>query len=140
MMREQEVMTDNFLPSKKEIQKSFKDFALELIDKGEVNLFEVFAQSIRYKEAFSIIESEIKNKLPQEKFESFGVKGVYKNGGSVFNYNEDDVIQKLNKLIETRKKLLETAYYSDTPIYDEDGVEVPKISKKQRKSSLAITF
>jgi hypothetical protein len=140
MMREQEVMTDNFLPTKKEITQTSKDFAKKIIEDGEHNLYEVFAQSTRLKEALTVVEKEIKSKLPDESFESFGIKGSFRNGGAIPQYEDDYVYFQLKKQLDNRKLLLDTALKSEEPIYDNEGIEVPKVSKKQRKSSLAITF
>ena len=140
MMREEEVATSNFLPSKKEIQKSSKDFALKIIEDGEHNLYEVFAQSVRLKEALTIIESEIKSKLPNEAFESFGLKGVYRSGGDNINYLEDETYLELQSKLKHRESLLKVALESDIDFYDEEGVKVPKVSKTPRKSSLAVSF
>ena len=141
MMREQEIMTDNFLPTKKEIQKSSKDFALKIIDQGEHNLFKVYAQSIRIKEAISTIEAELKKVLPDESFESFGIKGTFRNGGETINYSEDPIYAELQRKLKEREEMLKLALFSDdTEIYDSEGIEVPKVSKTPRKSSLAISF
>jgi len=138
MMREEEVATSNFLPTKKEIQKTAKDFALKVIDEGELNLYEVHAQSLRLKEAITIIESELKNTLPQEKFESFGLSGVYRSGGNTINYKEDDVYNVLKSDLDARVELLKLAQKQD--VLDTYGNEVPKVSITPKKSSLAISF
>src|SRR5690606_23584844 len=94
MMREKEIATNNFLPTKKEIAKSSSEFAKSIIESGESNLYEVFAQSLRIKEAITTIEQELKSQLPDESFESFGLKGVFKNGGSKLNLDEDEIYVK----------------------------------------------
>jgi membrane carboxypeptidase/penicillin-binding protein len=140
LMREEEVATANFLPSKKELQNSSKAFARQLIHKGEVNLYEVYSQARRLKESLDIIEKELKDSLPDESFESFGIKGNFKNGGSVANYSDDTTYSQIKKQLDDRKTLLDTALKTDETIYDSEGVEVPKVSKTQRKSNLSITF
>jgi len=139
-MREQEIITDNFLPNKKEIQKAALYFAKNMIDFGEDNLYERYAQAIRLKEAITVIEQHLKNALPEENFESFGIKGSFRNGGSVANYEDDMVYSDIKKQLDNRKLLLDTALKTDEAFYDSEGVEVPKVSKTERKSSLAISF
>jgi len=139
-MREAEIMTINFLPTKKEITTSAKAFALKMVNSGENNLFEKFAQALRMKEALNIIEAELKASLPQENFEEFGLKGTYRSGGAVCNYNEDEDWAKLKSQLSHRESLLKLASSSDIEIYDENGILVPKVGKTERKSSLAITF
>jgi len=84
MMREQEVATIKFLPSKKELQKSSKEFANKMMNTGEHNVQELYSQALRLKEALTVIETELKSKLPQENFEAFGLKGTYRSGRGFF--------------------------------------------------------
>ena len=140
MMREQEIQTSNFLPTKKEIQFSAKKFAKDLIEKGEVDKMELFAQAVRLNEVLTIITDELKNTLPTEKFEAFGIKGTYRNGGSTPNYKECEIWSDIAKELKEREDLLKIAMKSDKEIYDEAGVLVPKVSEIIRKSSLSITF
>lgn len=138
MMREQEVATSNFLPTKKELAKSSKDFAEQLIDSGNYSTEELYAQALRLKEALSVIEGTLKGKLPQENFEAFGIKGTYRSGGDTINYSEDEVWTQLKKDLDDRTELLKLAQKQD--IIDAYGNEVPKVSTTPRKSSLAISF
>jgi hypothetical protein len=140
LMREQEIQTSNFLPTKKEIQFSAKKFAKELIDKGEVDKVELFAQAVRLNEVLSIITDELKNTLPAENFEAFGIKGTFRNGGSTPNYAEDEKWQQLKQALTDREMLLKVAQKSNETIYDSEGCEVPKVSENIRKSSLSISF
>jgi len=140
LMREQELQTTNFLPSKKEIQITSKKFVSNLLDAGEVNKVEVYAQALRLKEALSIIEAELKESLGQENFEAFGIKGTYRNGGESLNYSDDPIYLDLQNQLKAREELLKTALKIDYPFYDSEGIEIPKVSTTNRKSSLSITF
>lgn len=139
-MREQEIITENFLPTKKEIEKASLYFAKNLIDFGEDNLYERYAQAIRLKEAITVIEQHLKNALPDENFENFGIKGRFRNGGSVPNYDEDIVYAEIKEKLNDRKTLLDAALKTNEVFFDSEGIEVPKVSKTERKSSLAISF
>jgi len=138
LMREQEVATLNFLPTKKELTKSSKDFAEQLIDSGNYSTEELYAQALRLKEAVSVIEETLKSKLPQESFEAFGIKGTYRSGGDTINYSEDEVWCALKKDLDDRTELLKLAQKQD--VIDAYGNEVPKVSTTPRKASLAISF
>jgi hypothetical protein len=140
LMREQELNTNNFLPTKKELQSHAKQFTTELIDKGEVDKVELFAQAIRMSEALNVITKQLKSSLPNENFEMFGIKGTYRNGGSTPNYADDEKWQQLKQALTDREMLLKVAQKSNEAIYDSEGVEVPKVSENIRKSSLSITF
>lgn len=138
LMREEEVATLNFLPTKKEIQKTSKEFTSKIIEGGKQNIYEVYAQSLRLKEALTVIEKELKSVLPQEKFESFGIKGLYRSGGVTVNFSEDEIYNTLKADLDARVELLKLAQKQD--VLDTYGNEVPKVTTTPRKSSLAITF
>jgi hypothetical protein len=140
MMREQEVQSSNFVPTKKEIILNATNFAKNLIDSGEVDKVELFAQAIRMSEALTVITEQLKQSLPQENFEAFGLKGTYRSGGSTPNYSEDELWSKLKEKLTDREMLLKVAMKSNSVIYDEDGVEIKKVSSTNRKSSLSISY
>jgi len=140
LMREKEIVTSNFLPTKKEIKTNSIKLAQDILDSGNFNIEEVYSQTIRLKDAISEIEKVLKSSLPGQSFEAFGLKGTFRSGGDTKNYAEDDKYSDLQKQIKHRKELLDLALKSDIEIYDEDGVEVPKVSTTPRKSSLAISY
>lgn len=140
MMREQEIETSNFLPTKKEVVKATTNFITDLLDSGEYNIHELLSQSKRASESLDIINSEILKRLPQENFEAFGLKGTFRNGGEKLNFSEDWLVSELEKKLAQRKELVKTATKSDEPVYDSEGLEVTKVSSTQIKSSLSITF
>lgn len=140
MMREQEVQTSNFLPNKKEIQFSATSFIKNILESGESNPYELIAQAKRMQEAIDVVTKELLNHLPQENFEEFGLKGTFRNGGDTINYKDDIVWVELQKKLKDREELLKVALKSGEEIYDQDGVNVTKVSTTPRKSSLSISF
>lgn len=140
MMREREIATTNFLPTKKELQKTSKEFAEDLINSGEYNLQEVYAQALRLKEAVTNVEATLKEAMPDENFEAFGLKGQYRSGGNTTNYTDDEKYREIKAQLTHRESLLKAALNSDIDFYDEEGIKVPKVSTTPRKSSLAISF
>lgn len=140
MLQEQSVETNNFLPTKKEIQLSAKSFVSNLLDAGTTDKMELYAQAVRINEALQIVTDELKNSIPQENFEAFGIKGTYRSGGETLNYKEDLVYAELEQKLKERAELIKVATKSKDTIYDSEGVEVTKVSSTQRKSSLAISF
>lgn len=140
MLQEQSVETNNFLPTKKEIQLSAKSFVSNLLDAGATDKIELYAQAVRINEALQIVTDELKNSIPQENFEAFGIKGTYRAGGETLNYKEDYVYAELEQKLKERAELIKVATKSKDTIYDSEGVEVTKVSSTQRKSSLAISF
>lgn len=140
MLQEQSVETNNFLPTKKEIQLSAKSFVSNLLDAGQTDKMELYAQAVRINEALQVVTDELKNSIPQENFEAFGIKGTYRSGGETLNYKEDLVYAELEQKLKERAELIKVATKSKDTIYDSEGVEVTKVSSTQRKSSLAISF
>jgi hypothetical protein len=138
LMREQEIQTSNFLPTKKEIQFSSKKFITEILEAGEVDKYELIAQAKRMGEALDIINIELLKVLPQENFEAFGLKGTFRNGGDTINYSEDAIYTQLKADLDARAELLKLALKQD--VIDAYGNDVPKVSTTPRKSSLSISF
>jgi hypothetical protein len=140
MMREQEVQTQNFLPNKKEIQFSATKFITDVIDGGEVDKYELLAQAKRMQEALDVITAKILEVVPQENFEAFGLKGTFRNGGETINYKDDFKWSEIKEKLTEREMLLKVALKSNSSIYDDDGVEVTRVSTSPRKDTLAISW
>jgi len=138
LMREEEIQTSNFLPTKKEIQLSSQKFIKEILDAGEIDKYELLAQAKRMYEALDIINAELLKVLPQENFEAYGLKGTFRSGGDTINYAEDEVYATIKKDLDARTEQLKMAQKQDT--FDAYGNQVPKVSTTPRKSSLAISF
>jgi hypothetical protein len=139
LMCEQEVQTANFLPNKKELELSSKKFAQNLVESGDYDIYELVAQSERYKLAISEINAILKDKLPKEKHNAYGVDFSPMNGRKMLQYSDDPIWSDLNKKIKEREELLKVALASDEPIFTEEG-EVPKVSVNYAKDSLAVKF
>ena len=140
LMREQEIQTSNFLPTKKEIQFSAQTFIKGVLDAGETDKFELLAQAKRMGEALDVINAELLKVLPQENFEAFGLKGTFRSGGDTVNFKDCEIWSDINRELKEREELLKLALKSQNEIYDSAGVQVPKVSTTPRKSSLAISF
>jgi len=140
LMLMQEKELSNAFPSKKEIQLNAKKFVSEILESGTVDKTELFVQAIRINEALSIVTESLKNEMPLENFEAFGIKGTYRNGGDTLNYKEDPIYSDIQKELKEREELLKVAYKASNEIYDESGFLVPKVSSTPRKSSLTINY
>lgn len=127
-------------PTKRQIQSNAQNFVTELIENGEQDKLEMFAQAVRINEALSIVTDSLKKSLPNENFEVYGIKGQYRNGGETLNYSEDHIYAELQEKLKQRAELIKVATKSNDPIYDSEGVEVTKVSTTPRKDSLVITF
>jgi hypothetical protein len=138
LMNQQEVESNNFFLTKKEIQTSSKKFITELLDDGNVNKFELLAQAKRLQEALDVVNTELLKVIPQENFEEFGLKGTFRSGGDTINYAEDEIYCELKRCLDERTDLLKLAQKQE--VADLYGNIVPKVSTTPRKSSLAISF
>lgn len=138
LMGEEQVSTSNFLPTKKELKVNSEKFAKDIIDSGDYNITEVYAQAIRLKEAITSIESILKNQLGEQDFEAFGLTGKFTNGGATPNYKEDEIYNILKSDLDARVELLKLAQKQEA--FDGSGNEVPKVSMNYRKSSMKILF
>lgn len=140
LMRQQEIETSNFLPNKKEVQFSANTFITKVIDGGEVDKYELLAQAKRMQEALDIITTKILEVMPQENFEAYGLKGTFRNGGETINYKDDFKWSEIKEKLSEREMLLKVALKSNSTIYDDDGIEVTKVSTSPRKDTLAISW
>ena len=140
LMRQQEIETSNFLPNKKEVQFSANTFITKVIDGGEVDKYELLAQAKRMQEALDVITAKILEVVPQENFEAFGLKGTFRNGGETINYKDDLEWSEIKEKLSEREMLLKVALKSNSTIYDDDGIEVTRVSTSPRKDTLAISW
>jgi hypothetical protein len=139
-MREQEIQTSNFLPNKKEVEFSAKQFVSKLIEAGEVDKYEAFTQAVRMSNALEIIKDEIKSHLPKEKHVAFGVEISPISGRTMIQFQDDEMWQQLKHKLQQREELLKLALKSDETIYDSEGVEVPKVSVKYASDSIQVKY
>jgi hypothetical protein len=139
-MRQQEIETSNFLPNKKEVQFSANTFITKVIDSGEVDKYELLAQAKRMQEALDVITAKILDVVPQENFEAYGLKGTFRNGGETINYKDDFKWSEIKEKLSEREMLLKVALKSNSTIYDDDGIEVTRVSTSPRKDTLAISW
>jgi len=140
LMRQQEIETSNFLPNKKEVQFSANTFITKVIDGGEVDKYELLAQAKRMQEALDVITAKILEVVPQENFEAYGLKGTFRNGGETINYKDDFKWSEIKEKLSEREMLLKVALKSNSTIYDDDGIEVTRVSTSPRKDTLAISW
>jgi hypothetical protein len=140
LMREQEIQTSNFLPNKKEVEFSAKQFASKLIEAGEVDKYEAFTQAVRMSNALEIIKDEIKSHLPKEKHVAFGVEISPISGRTMIQFQDDEMWQQLKHKLQQREELLKLALKSDEVFYDSDGIEVPKVSVKYASDSIQVKY
>lgn len=139
-MREQEVITENFLPTKKEVKLNAELLVKQILDDGMTDKTELFVQAQRLNDFITEIYNNLKKSMPDENFEAYGIKGTFKNGGDMPNFKDDSYWVNIKKQLTEREALLKLALKSDKTIYDDEGVEVLKVSTTPKKSSLTINY
>lgn len=140
LMREQEIQTSNFLPTKKEIENSGRLFAKQILSHGEIDKYELFAQAERMSLSIANIRDEIKEALPHEKHVAFGIEFCPVSGRTMIQFQEDYVWSELKEKLSQREELLKVALKTTETFYDSEGVEVPKVSVKYSKESINIKY
>lgn len=139
-MRAEEMVTmyEPTFTKKEAIQTGVK-LVTDLLESGAVDKLQFMANLCRLKEVVNAADAEMRNHLPLEKQTVYGVEFTPVNGGNTINYSEDDVWVELKAKLATRESLLKVAQ-SGQEFYDENGVQVPKVSTTPRKSSITIKF
>ncbi len=140
LMREQEIQTSNFLPTKKEIENSGRLFAKQILSHGTIDKYELFSQAERMALSIANIRDEIKSHLPKEKHIAFGIEFCPVSGRTMINFQEDEVWSELKEKMKQREELLKVALKSNESIYDSEGCEVPKVSVKYSADSLTVKY
>jgi hypothetical protein len=126
--------------TKKEAIRTGQNLAQNIIDNGNVSKHEALANLVRLQEVVSNAVAILKDSVSDEKISLLGFEFAPMNGRSMPQFSDDEVWQELSKKIKQREELLKVAMKSDEPIYDNEGVEVPKINCKFSKSSLNIKW
>ena len=140
LMQQQEIATNNFLPSKKELELSSKTFAKNLIDAGEIDKVEAFAQAERLATAISNVRDELKASLPREKQIAFGMEINPVSGRQMIQFSEDELWADLNRRLKEREEVLKISLKQTEPLYDSQGCEIPKVSIKYAADSLTVKY
>jgi hypothetical protein len=118
----------------------------EGVDNGELKALEVFAVYKKLEKIFDEAKKKVEETAMDEArsydktFTIAGVEFTSKEGRKLLNYSEDFLIQELSEKLKQRQDLIKVATASKEAIFDENGIEVTKVSLKPTKSSLMVKF
>ena len=131
--------------SKKEVIQSAEQLADGLLDSGEVDSADALTRIVKLKDYLDVLEKKLRSDLeiemnPQEKRVIAGVTFQHSEGSKRLNSDQDPMYQALKQALKEREELLKVAQVSSTPIYDSEGIEVPKVGYSFTKSSIKITY
>jgi hypothetical protein len=118
---------------------------LQAVENGVVNPLDAFASFNKLEKLFK--EAKVKiDELARDEAEKYtaktftfgNVEFTRKDGAKKLNYSEDLLYSNLQAQLKAREELLKVAQKST--IYDDEGVEVPKVSISHNKDSLSVKF
>jgi hypothetical protein len=118
---------------------------VEAVEAGVVNPLDAFASFNKLEKLFK--EAKVKidelardeaDKYTAKTFTFGNVEFTRKDGAKKLNYAEDLLYSNLQTQLKAREELLKVAQKST--IYDDEGVEVPKVSISYNKDSLMVKF
>lgn len=127
--------------SKKEITKQAEEQINLIINEGFQDPLEALVLIKRIKDYVDLVEKGIrKNYDLKESVELFGAKVSKVSGRKMVQYKEDQVYETLEQDLKNRKDLLDLALKSNKQIFDDEGVEIPKVSVKYASDSINIKY
>lgn len=127
--------------TKKQAEQTGLDLVNKMFGDGNETPIQVYSNIVRLKAVIDSADKAFRDRLNLSAADSYnGVTFTPKNGAESLNYAEDLVYANLEHRLKQRAELLKYAVKSDEPIYDSEGCEVPKVTKKYNKSSIVITF
>ena len=127
--------------TKKQAEQTGINLINKLFEEGNQTPVQFYSNIARLKAVIDSADRAFRDRLNLTQPESYnGVLFTPKNGAESLNYDEDDIYVLLENKLKQRQELLKMASKSDDIIFDSEGCEVPKVSKKFNKSSIVITF
>ena len=118
---------------------------VEAVEAGVVNPLDAFASFNKLEKLFK--EAKVKidelardeaDKYTEKTFKLGAVEFTKKQCAGKLNYSEDLLYSNLQSKLKAREELLKVAQKST--VYDDEGVEVPKVSISYNKDSLVVKF
>lgn len=125
-------------PTKKELEHTSRTFIKELIDDGNIDKFEAFAQAERMSQAVTTVRDELKASLPRESCTAYGISVTPVNGRQIVQFQEDPIYCELLKAVKDREELLKLALKQ--AVIDGYGNDVPRVSVKFSADSLTVKY
>lgn len=127
--------------TKKKAEQTGLNLVSKVFEEGNDSPLEVYSNIVRLKAVIDSADKAFRERLSLSNADRFnGVTFTPKNGSESLNYSEDAVYAELEAKLKQRAELLKVASKSNDVIFDSEGCEVPRVSKKFNKSSIVITF
>jgi 2C-methyl-D-erythritol 2,4-cyclodiphosphate synthase len=119
---------------------------VEAVESGVINPLDAFASFNKLEKLFK--EAKVKiDELARDEAEKYtsktftfgNVEFTRKEGAKKLNYSEDLVYSEIQSKLKAREELLKVAQ-KQTMLFDNEGIEVPKVSISHNKDSLIVKF
>lgn len=146
-LRDEEVNGQIFFKGKtrKEVIQSAEQFADELIQSGEFKSDEALTRLVKLNDYITAFEKKLRadiedDMVGNDKITLSGVTIACSEGSQRINFKEDPIYCELQDALKEREDLLRVALKSSKPIYDNEGIEIPKVSVSFTKSSIKVSY
>jgi hypothetical protein len=127
--------------TKKQAEQTGIDLINRMFEAGDKTPVQFYSNIARLKAVIDAADRAFRDRVNLPAVDSYnGVTFTPKNGAESLNYDEDDIYVLLENKLKQRQELLKVASKTDEIIYDSEGCEVPKVSRKFNKPSIVITF
>lgn len=127
--------------TKKKAEQTGLNLVSKVFEEGNDSPLEVYSNIVRLKAVIDSADKAFRERLNLSNADRFnGVTFTPKNGAESLNYSEDAVYAELEAKLKQRAELLKVASKSSDVIFDSEGCEVPRVSKKYNKPAIVITF
>jgi len=130
--------------SKKEIISQAEQNARQMMDEGKTNEFDALAAAERLSVFVDTFKKQLRadiDQIPEKTYKRGNVEFSMRNTGDRYDYAQDELYAQLQEKLKQRKQLLDLARKSDDPIFDSEGVEVPKVGiKTHGKEALVVKY
>jgi len=133
-MNEVKIVQANILDlNKSSLQELGIAEAKRLIDEGFHDAIELTVFSKKYNEFLTAFSKELKSSaadmLTQNggKMSALNSKVVMTNGATYYDYKQDPIYAEMEAALKQRKELLDSVRKQKDPVYDKEGIEIPKV-------------
>jgi len=133
-MQEVKISQANILQlNKQSLQELGIAEAKRLLDEGYHDSIELTVFSKKYSEFLTAFAKELKSNagdvLTQNggKMSALGSKVAMTNGATYYDYAQDPIYAEIEDKLKARKELLKSVLKQKDPVYDKDGIEIPKV-------------
>ena len=126
--------------TKKEAISTGAQLASTIIENGNVSKHSALANLIRLDTVISTAIDKLKSSVSDISVTEMGVEFRPTNGRKMVQYSDDSIWVELQKALKDREILLNTSLKIEAPVFDNEGIEIPKVSVKYANDSLTIKF